>query len=426
VSLLVHNARLLTLAGDPLARRGRATGELGVIPRGWVRIEGERIEAVGADEPPPGRGDPPTRIDARGRVCMPGFVDCHTHLCWAGRRLDEWERALAGASYLEILESGGGILATVRAVRAATERELADLLKARLDHLLREGTTTVEIKSGYGLDTENELKMLSAIANAAAGWPGLVVPTACIGHAIDPESSGAGGREAFIRRTIDETLPAVGAAWPGITIDAYCERGAWSRAECVELFDRALEAGHPVRVHADQFNALGLIEDAAARGYASVDHLEASTPEGLATLARSETFGVALPCAGFHTDGRYADGRALLDAGGRLAIATNANPGSAPSHSMPMAVALAVRSNGLTPAEAIACATAMPGALLARIAPGLPPAGRLEPGCRADLVVLRHEDERSLAFEFGGDPTDVVVCAGRVVKADSSRRSARR
>lgn len=409
MSLLIHNARILTLAGDPASPRGNTTGDLATIDQGWVRVEGDTIAQLGAGAPPTGRAD--TTIDARGRVLMPAFTDCHTHLCWAGQRLDEWERKLAGATYLEILESGGGILSTVRAVRAASQHELTDHLTERLAWLLREGTTTVEIKSGYGLDTETELKMLRAISAAAEGWAGTVVPTACIGHAIDPDATTDADRGAFVRRTIDQTLPAVTAEFPGIAIDAYCERGAWSVAECVELFDRAQHAGHPVRVHADQFNPLGLVPEAVARGYRSVDHLEATTPDDLHALAASDTFGVVLPCAGFHTDGRYGDGRAFLDAGGRLAIATNTNPGSAPCQSMPMAIALAARHNGLTPAEAIACATATPAALL-----GLTDRGRIEPGCRADLVLLRHTDERALAFEFGGDPTDLVVCGGQMIK----------
>ena len=411
MSLLIHNARILTLAGDPTARRGPTTGDLATIDRGWVHISGQTITAVGAENDKRASVSARHIIDAQGRVLIPAFTDCHTHLCWAGQRLDEWERKLAGATYLEILASGGGILSTVRAVRAASERELTDHLTDRLAWLLREGTTTVEIKSGYGLDSATELKMLRAIVAAGEGWPGTVVPTACIGHAIDPDAASDADRAAFVRRTIDQTLPAVTAEFPGIAIDAYCEQGAWGVAECVELFDRAQAAGHTVRVHADQFNPLGLLPEAVSRGYQSVDHLEATTDDDLRALAASETFGVMLPCAGFHTDGRYGDGRAFLDAGGRLAIATNTNPGSAPCQSMPMAIALAARHNGLTPAEAIACATATPAALL-----GLTDRGRIEPGCRADLVLLRHTDERALAFEFGGDPTDVVVCAGEIIK----------
>jgi len=347
-------------------------------------------------------------FDADGRVVLPGFVDCHTHACFAGSRLDEWERKRAGASYLELLNAGGGIMATVRATRAATEAGLAELLLARLNRMLAHGSTTIEVKSGYGLDTENELKMLRAISAAGEAFAGHVVATACIGHAIDPNHDGNQDRDAFIARTIGETLPAVTAEFPGIALDAYCESGAWSLDDCLALFDAGQAAGHPIRVHADQFNALGMIEAAVRRGFASVDHLEATDARGLATLAGSETFGVMLPASGFHLDERYGDGRAFLDAGGRLALGSNYNPGSAPCYSMPFVVQLAVRKLGLTPAEAIHAATAAGAELLK-----LTDRGRIEPGQRADLIVLDCTDPRSLAFEFGANPVARVMVEGQ-------------
>ncbi len=369
-----------------------------------VLVQDARIVQVGR-----GLGVPAaaTVIDADGRVLMPAFVDCHTHACWAGDRLDEWEQKLGGATYLELLHAGGGIMSTVRAVRDASRQQLVVGLSHRLGRVLREGTTAIEIKSGYGLTTRDELKMLEAIAEAADAWDGTVVPTACIGHAIDPETA-----EGFVDRTIQETLSAVHESFPGITIDAYCETGAWSREDCVRLFERALELGHPVRVHADQFTSLGLISDAIRLGFQSVDHLEATSEEDLAALASSEVFGVALPCSGFHVDGRYANARRFVDAGGRLAIATNYNPGSAPSPSVPMAIALATRCLGLTPAEAIHAATVNGAALLGievrTIAAGAP----------ADLILLTHHDERQLAYEYGGTHVDAVFCAGRIHRFD--------
>lgn len=346
-------------------------------------------------------------IEASGRVLIPAFIDCHTHACWAGDRLDEWEMKRRGVAYLDILKAGGGIMSTVRAVRAASQQELASGLLARLDVMLREGTTTVEVKSGYGLSTADELKMLRAIRDAAARWPGTVVPTALLGHAID------GDPPAFVERTISETLPAVSAEFPGITIDAFCESGAWSTADTVRLFDRARELGHTIRVHADQFNPLGMLNEAIRLGAASVDHLEASTSEGLAALAASDSIGVGLPVCGFHVDGRYANLRALIDAGGAAAIATNVNPGSAPCSSMPMAIALAVRHCGLTVPEAIAACTVNAAAVL-----GLRDRGFIAaaPSARADLVLLRHTDVRQLAYEFGGNPVDVVICNGKVIR----------
>jgi len=373
------------------------------LPRGTgdITVEAGRIRSIDPAGRMPTAGD--GVVDAAGRVVLPGFVDCHTHACFAGSRLDEWERKLAGASYLELLDTGGGIMATVRATRAASETELVERLLGRLDRMLAHGSTTIEVKSGYGLDTENELKMLRSIVQAGEAFAGSVVPTACIGHAIDPEVD----REEFITRTIRETLPAVSAEFPGIALDAYCERGAWSREECRALFDAGQAAGHAVRVHADQFNTLGMIDVARERGYRSVDHLEATDAAGLKRLADSPTFGVMLPASGLHLDDRYGDGRGFVDYGGRLALATNYNPGSAPCWSMPLVIALAVRRLGLTPHEAIEASTATGAAVL-----GLDDRGRIEPGMRADLIVLDAEDPRTLAFEFGGNPVARVMVGG--------------
>jgi imidazolonepropionase len=403
--VLIRNARVLMMAGAS-PRRGPAMDALGVLPRADVLVEGERILQVSAS-PLRGSAAPPLHeIDAAGRVLMPGFIDCHTHLCWAGDRLDEWDMRRRGAAYLDILKAGGGIMSTVRAVRAASKDELAALLRGRLDLALAQGTTTVEVKSGYGLTAEHELKMLRAIRDAAAGWPGTVVPTALLGHAIDPDVPG------FVERTIKETLPAVHAEFPGVAVDAFCEKGAWSQDECLRLFEAARALGHPLRVHADQFNALGMTEAAVTLGAGSVDHLEASGPAQVAALAASNTIGVILPCCGFHVDGRYANGRALIDAGAALALATNCNPGSAPCSSMPMAVALAARHCGLTPAEAITACTVNAAAVL-----DLNDRGTIEPGKRADLILLRHRDERLLAHDFGGNPVDAVICGGVLFKA---------
>lgn len=394
-ALAIRNARILTMAEAP--RRGRALGNLGILPRADLIIEGGIIAAVGE-----GLAAAPHSIDAAGRILMPGFIDCHTHACWAGDRLDEWAMKLAGATYLDILNAGGGIMSTVRAVRAATEDDLAASLARRLRAMLSLGTTTAEVKSGYGLSTDAELKMLRAIRRAST-LPAVptLIQTALLGHALDPATPN------FIDRTINETLPAVSREFPGIAIDAFCESGAWSLQDTVRLLTRARALGHPLRVHADQFNSLGMTPAAIALGARSVDHLEASTPADLAALAASDTFGVILPCCGFHVDGRYASARPFLDAGGLLALATNLNPGSAPCPSIPMAIALAVRHCGLTPAEAIAAATVNAAALL-----NLPDRGRIAPGLRADLLLLHHTDERQLAYEFGSNPIHTVFLAG--------------
>ncbi|HWA76797.1 MAG TPA: imidazolonepropionase [Polyangiaceae bacterium] len=367
-----------------------------------VRVEAARIAEIGS-----GLAVLPSDrlvVEARGRVLMPAFVDAHTHALWAGDRLDEFAQRLAGKSYVEILKAGGGILSTVRAVRAASEAELAEGLAERLERMLREGSATVEVKSGYGLSTEHELKMLRAIAIAAQRFSGTVVPTALLGHALDPEQPN------FVERVISETLPAVHEEFPGIFVDAFCEEGAWSLADCARLLRRAAELGHPCRLHADQFQRLGALELSVELGLVSVDHLEASTPSDLERLARSSTFGVVLPVSGLHLDGRYANVRPFLDAGGRLVLASNCNPGSAPSSSMPLVIALAVRHCGVLLDEALKATTYNPAQLLS-----LTDRGCIAPGQRADLMLLRHRDVRQLGYELGGNPVEWVMVAGAVV-----------
>jgi len=284
---------------------------------------------------------------------------------------------------------------------------LTDLLARRLRVMLQHGTTSVEVKSGYGLTTADELKMLRAIRRAAQDFPGDLVPTALIGHAIDPDEP------RFVERVIEETLPAVHAEFPGVAVDAYCERGAWSPADCRGLLTRATELGHPVRLHTDQFSELGGLDLALELGARSVDHLEATPVAALQRLAVSSTFGVLLPVSGFHTDGRYALGRAFLDAGGKLVLASNYNPGSSPSFSLPFVISVAVRRLGLSALEAILACTATAADLLA-----LPGRGRIVPGARANLLLLRHEDERELGFQLGGNPVERVFVGGREVRSD--------
>ncbi|MCA3004010.1 MAG: imidazolonepropionase [Planctomycetaceae bacterium] len=413
MSLIIRNTRVVSpaLSSAPVPHRGDTTSSLHVIDLADVFIDNGTITDIKPLKPASKPRKAPAgarELDAKGRALIPGLIDAHTHSCWAGSRLDEWDQKRRGVSYLEILRKGGGIMSTVRAVREATQQQLTELLLERLDAMLCCGTTTVEVKSGYGLTTDDELKMLRAIADARAHWPGTIRATALLGHAIDPDQPG------FVGITVRQTLPAVSAEFPGssgVAVDAYCEKDAWSVDQCILLLGRARELGHPVRVHADQFNSLGMIPAALRLSARSVDHLEASTKDDLASLAASSTFGVMLPACGFHLQGAYARGRSFLQAGGALVLATNHNPGSAPCPSIPEVMAIAVRHLGLSPAEALTAVTFNPACLL-----DLPDRGQIAVGKRADLVLLSDRDERVLAYAFGRPPVAAVIVAGQIVK----------
>jgi imidazolonepropionase len=405
---IIVNARIITLDEGDLPRRGDAMGNLGIIEHGFVLVRDGLIDQIDSGSPEESvfeKSDELVVIDAEGRVVLPTFIDCHTHSCWAGSRLEEFESGLRGVPYLEILANGGGIMSTVRSVREASQEDLATSLVGRVALLASLGTTVVEVKSGYGLTTEDELKMLRAIHDASQEVPQLISGTFLGAHAIDPDVAN------FANIVIEETLPAVANEFPSITCDAYCEEGAWSVEETTKLFERAIELGCPIRVHVDQFNSLGMLTKAIELGAISVDHLEHSTDKELALLAKSQTIGVLLPASGFCLNDEYARGRAIIDMGCAVAIATNFNPGSAPMPSMPFAIALACRRLGLSPAEAITAATVNAACVL-----GLQEqVGRIKVGLRGDIQLLDCEDERELAWQVCGGGPLLVSIGGEIV-----------
>lgn len=417
-NLLIINARIITLASETHTnpRRGSAAmRDLGICESGFVLIDVDRgMIADGgnmADMPPDLIKASKKIIDAKGRILLPGFVDCHTHACWAGCRLDEFQKRLEGASYLDVLKSGGGIMATVRATRSISQKQLTHLTIKHLNRMLAFGTTCAEIKSGYGLNTADELKMLRAIDDAQSELgERTLIKTALIAHALDP------GQPDFFNATINETLPAISKEFPAITIDAYCEDGAWPLDQTRKLFARAQSLGHPLRIHTDQFNSLGATQLALELGAVSVDHLEAVTESDIPLIANSKTIAVALPASGFNTDDRYAPARKLIDEGAALAIATNYNPGSAPSPSIPFTLALACRKLNMTPAEGIIAAT-INAACVLNLQNTL---GSIEPGKRADLTIWDEKDERALAYEFATISPLAVVGGGHIYTLDDS------
>lgn len=405
--LLIHDARVLSMPIGREPARGAAMRELGVIDGGWVLIGDDGlVDRVGTGTPPVAS----IRIDARGRVLMPALIDAHTHACWAGDRWSEWARKRAGEPYLSILNSGGGIMSSVRSVRGSTREDLARTTALRLQRMARVGTGTCEVKSGYGLNTEAELRMLGAIDDAAAACVAQIgtVATCLAGHAIDP------GCPDFIARTLRETLPAIAAARPGTTMDLYIEQGAWMGDDAVRFVATSLALGCPVRAHVDQFTRSGLLADLIGMGVRSVDHLEASSASDLATVAHSGAFAVALPATGFALDMRFMDARRLLDEGGTLVIASNANPGSAPGLGLPFAMQLAARFMGLTTAE-ILRATITNAAHLLGVAAHV---GSIEPGRRADLMLLHDTNEDALVHGLPSGAPGLVLHAGRAVNPD--------
>lgn len=408
MSLFIRRARVLTLAppgSDPASpvrpRRGPALRELGILPRADVWIQGDKITAVAADLPLPPDAEV---IDAEGRVLMPGFVDCHTHACGPASSLDEWERFLAGASPADLEKAGGGLPAIIQATRTATRKQLAAGLRLRLDALLRSGTTTVEVKSGLGLTSEAERKLLGAIQRAASEWPGTVIPTATLGHAVE------GDVAAFTRQIVREVLPEVWHEFPGLAIDARCATDAWPVEACVRLLERARKHGLPIRVSTDQSAPTGMVTEALALHARSIDHLENAAKADLLALAASDTFAVFTPASSFHAGLRYARAGAFAESGGLLALASDHGPAACPIHAMPMVIALAVRYCGLSFAEAVVAATVNAAAVL-----GLHDRATIEPGRRADLLLLRHLDERQLAYEIGDNPVVRVICGGKSV-----------
>ncbi|HSM54929.1 MAG TPA: imidazolonepropionase [Candidatus Sulfomarinibacteraceae bacterium] len=420
IDLLIHSAsQLVTCAGDENPRRGAAMRQLNIIDNGAVAVHRERIVAVGHTYDLRARYEAHKAIDATGRAVVPGFVDSHTHAVYGGDRAQEFEMRIRGATYVEIMATGGGILSTMQHTRQASEEALLVTARQRLDQMLAQGSTTVEIKTGYGLDVQSELKMLRVIEALDRTHACDVVPTFLGAHTAPPEYKD--DAEGYTRLVIEEMLPqavewyqASHFADTGVPFfaDVFCEEHAFDVSQSRRILHAALDAGLRAKIHVDQFNSLGGLEMALDLGVTSADHLEASTPSSLQRLAQSDAIAVPLPAVSFNlADDKYADARALLDAGAALALATDLNPGSAPCYGMPLVMAIACRYQRLLPAEALITSTINAAHALSlgmRI-------GSLEPGKQADLLILRDHDYRHCAYFFGGNPVHTVIKRGQVV-----------
>ena len=407
--LIVTNiSELVTLRGDGTPRVGESLRDLAIVTDGALAVRDGRVLAAGRrDEVMRAAGNDTVHIDAGGRVVMPGFVDCHTHLVFAAYRLDEYEWRVAGTPYAEIAERGGGIAKSVAHMRATSEPELLAASTKRLRSAIRHGTTTIEIKSGYGLDLENEMKQLRVVRALAAREPVTIVPTFLGAHAIPPEYREK--REDYVRLVTDVMIPTVVREGLAEFNDVFCERGAFSREETERILRSGQRAGLKARIHAEELSDTGGAVLAAELGAASADHLKKIGPEGINRMAAAGVFGVILPGTSFGLPSLdFAPARAMVSAGMRLAIATDFNPGSSTSESMPMMIAIACSHLRMSPAEAIAMATYNPAFVLGREQE----VGSLEAGKRADFIVLDAADHREVANHFGINPVDRVFVAG--------------
>jgi len=398
--LLVRDlAQVATPAGTHAPLRGSSLGQVEVLDRAFVLCNGDTIETVGLMANLPALDDDVVEMDGREMCAIPGLVDCHTHAAFGGDRVDEFSLRAGGASYQELHAAGGGILSTVRATRAAGEAGLREAVDRHRMWMLGAGTTTFEAKSGYGLDRETELASLRAIRDAGG------VPTWLGAHAVPPEFADA---DAYLDFALAEVLPE--AAGLAEAADVFLERGAFDAAQARRYLEACRDAGLALRLHGDQFTEAGAIPLAVELGARSVDHLEATGEEGIRTLAASDVAGVLLPASALFLDRPMPPGRALVDAGAAVALATDFNPGSAFCESLPLVCSLAATKLHLSPAEALSACTVNAAHVLGRA----DRIGRLAPGYRADITLVDAPDWRYLAYHLGGRVVARTIVAGEL------------
>lgn len=402
--LLITGISQLVTAEGAGPKRGAAMRELKIVERAALAVSSGVIAWVGkAIE---WSGDAATTVDVGGRAVVPGMVDPHTHAVWAGDRLADFEARSSGVSYESILTAGGGIRSTIRATAAASKDVLVALARPRIEALIASGATTIEVKSGYGFTPAAEIRMLEAIEELAAIVPARIVPTLLI-H-IPPKDQAE--RAAYLTQICEELIPEVASRKLAAAVDVFVEREAWQPSEAELMLRAAVQHRLAVKLHSDQFQAIGGVELAIRSGALSVDHLEASGAQEIAQLAASSTIATILPGVSLHLGTPAAAGRKLIDAGAAVAVGTDLNPGSSPLFSVAAAMALAVRLNGLTEQEALVATTANAACAL-----GMRDVGRVETGCRADFVVLQGSDWRDVAYMLGANPVREVWIGGRRV-----------
>jgi imidazolonepropionase len=416
-SLLISGAsQLLTLRGSG-PRRGDSLSNLGLVKDGALLVRDGLIAAVGTraevEKLPEAPGS--EKLDLGGRVALPGFVDSHTHLIHAASRAEEYELKIAGASYEEIARKGGGILSSVKKLREATSEALKKRALAALKQFAAHGTTTIEAKSGYGLDVASELKILRLHKELAAEQRVEIVSTFLGAHVVPAEFRGkAGGAERYIRLMEQNMLPEIGESRLAEFCDVFCDRGAFTVEQSKRLLQAGRQWGLAPRVHAEQLSRTGAARLAILLRAASCDHLEKVNKSDIHALGKSETVATLLPGCDFHLGlEQYAPARELIDAGAIVSLATDYNPGTSPTLSMPMILSLACTQLRMTPAEAIAAAT-INAAFALRRGESI---GSLEVGKQADFAVFEVADYREIPYYFGVNHCWMTVKRGRVIHA---------
>src|SRR5215203_2146290 len=426
--LIIHNAgQLLTCGSNGKPKRKAEMQSVGLIENGAVAVLGDKIAAVGKSADVLREFESDVTLDAKERVVSPGFVECHTHVVFAGSRLDEFELKIKGADYMEILAAGGGIISTVRQTREASLKELVEQSRRRLDKMLALGVTTAEIKTGYGLDTATEFKMLEAILELDEHHPIELLPTFLPAHAVPPEFKEK--PDEYVDLICQEMLPKLRdwrmyayidvdrlnfqyAGSKPFFVDVFCERNAFNLAQSRRVLETAKALGFRIKAHVDEFTNLGGARMAIELGATSVDHLDAISAEEVQLLAASDTIGVVTPTVNFNFgSGVFADARALIDEGCAVALSTDYNPGSAPCPSLPNAMAIACRYQKLLPSEAFNAATVNAAFAVAQGEK----IGSIETGKQADILIFDTRDYREIAYEFGSNPVEIVIKKGTII-----------
>ncbi len=417
VDLIIHNAKqLVTCASNGKAKKGAAMEDVGMVENGAVAVKNGVIVAVGKSAEILCGFEAATIIDTNQKVVCPAFVECHTHIVFAGDRINEFELRIKGASYLEIMEAGGGIVSTMRQTREASLAELVGQSRRRLDQLLELGVTTCEVKTGYGLNTETELKMLEAIFELDKSHEIDLLPTFLPAHAVPPEFKE--NSEEYVDLICEEMLPLVNSKFQTsdfkfqIFVDVFCEKNAFNLEQSRKVLETAKSLGFKLKAHVDEFTNLSGARMAIELGATSIDHLDAISDEEIELLANSKTIGVVTPTVNFNFGStKFANARKMIDAGCAIALSTDFNPGSAPCPSLPLAMTIACRYQKLLPSEAFNAAT-----INAAFGLGLgEKIGSLEVGKQADVLILDTDDFRQVAYEFGGNFVESIVKKGKIL-----------